>query len=214
MAATFLHNREWVNIDDGILKVQMKLSDFNYFEPDYSLEPPYLWQYYIQGSSRTKHTSNTEYNFPIPWADGDTYISKVAFYLANLPIPPQTLEEAKQRRTTQLYSLWSEKNSGNIKYTGMSDTIFPSIPHSANALITYKDRGIVPIGFTKPDKDGNHVVMTLAQLLELNAGIVDLFYLNELNLNIHAETIQTLTTIPDVMAYNITTGWPTLPFEI
>lgn len=211
---TFLHNRsEYIVIDDGILSVTMKLSDFNYFEPSYSLESPYTWQYYIQGIRRTKNTDHSEISLPIPWTEGDAYISNVSFYLANLPIPPQTLEEAKSRRTSELYSFFQQINSGNINYTAMT-TIFSPYLYNSNALITYKDRGFVPIGFNIADADGDFVVMTLAQLLELDSGIVDFHYLNSQNFSSHAAVIDTLTTIEDVMAYDITTGWPVIPYVI
>lgn len=123
------------------------------------------------------------------------------------------LEEAKIARKRDVDILCLEKMRGGIDYTAMT-TVFDSSGFSPNAIIAYQIAGVVPIGFTVPDMNGNFVVVSLAQLLALNTGMVDLHYLANVNSNIHKNAIDLLTTVEEVEEYNITTGWPIVPWVI
>lgn len=207
------HPDNFINIYDDIINIQLSLSDFQVLEPAYILEPPYISQYYEQGVRWSKNTNSDEKLFPIPWVNGDNYISKIQFYIDSLPIIPPTLEEEKAIKISSLSGLLGTKSLGGVDY-GALGVVFPSIPYSANALISYKDAGNVPIGFTIQNSTNDQVAVTLVNLLEINDGITELHYLNRLNFESHRDAINLLPTVQDVKDYDITTGWQATPYPI
>lgn len=208
----FFHSPDGnIAIGDGVDQIQFPLSAFLTFEPLYSLPAPFIWQIYNQGISWSRHTSRDETDLPLPYADGDTYISKVAYYLANYP-PPPTLDEVKAAKKIDATNAYFNIITGGIDYTAMG-FIFSSISYSPNALIDYTANGVPP-GFQIQDFGSTYRMLTLVQLLAINTGIVALVYASDANLVSINAAINAAATIPDVEAIDVTAGYPTVPYVI
>ena len=204
----------FISISDGNLSVdRITIWQFVQMENKYVLSEPHDAQYYEQGFLHIKYINLKEFIFPSPWVEGDLYIGKVAYYIENIPVIPPTLEEAKADKIKELLLFSNTIFLGGIDYKAMSE-IFKSSNLSSNSLISYKDAGTVPAGFMIKNFSDTDVVINLEQMLTLNSGIVELHYLTEANRFDHKVAINALSTVPDVLNYDITTGWETVPYVI
>jgi hypothetical protein len=70
----------------------------------------------------------------------------------------------------------------------------------------------VPVGYYVNDINDNQVSFTLTNLQELTQLIQDLYYECWLTFDIHYTAIQAITGPSDIQRYDITTGWPTIPY--
>jgi hypothetical protein len=212
MTSQFFHHPDGIiTIDDGAQNVSMPLATFVSLEPAYVLAPPYTWQYYVPAVTHELHTATDQFNQPLPWADGDTYISKVAIYKDVVDNPVLTLPEAKAERQFEVRNMAAAVSAGGLT---LFTTTMPSGISAINPaeLLSYELAGATPVGYYKKDTAGAHVLLTLAQLQEYNDGEVELALLAEQNADAHIEAIELLTTVLDVENYDISTGWPTVPY--
>lgn len=205
----FLHHDGLIMITDGVDTLTISLAEWLTMEPAYTLSAPYVTRRYIPGVSHLLYDANNN-QFPgvMPYTDGDTYIANLSTYITSHETPT-TLEEAKTLRKTEVDQVALEKKLGHVLLfsTGM-------LSHGVNSqqLISYNELGNVPVGFYIRDINNANVTLTLAQLNQLNNGIVQLHNLCDVNADALKDAIDALLTIPDVMAFNVDTGWPTVPY--
>lgn len=211
--AFFQHNPEdIINIDNGVgQSISISLSDFERYEPAYALPAGYTARYYIQGKLNALFDVNgNQFGEPLPYVNGNTYISKVTYYLAN-PLPPPTLDQAKADKIAAVYTIAGTTKAGQINYS--TYRFDSSSVYSPNAIISYQALGATPSDFTFFDLISEEdVPISLSDLMATNNTIVQLYYACDKNANNLIETINSFTTITDVLNFDINTGWPTVPY--
>jgi hypothetical protein len=132
------------------------------------------------------------------------------------------LTDAQDRVVEQARSYFYSGIDIDISY---SENIFPSdneitgLP-AGKHLLAFGDLlayfGDVPSGFYMMDNSYPAVPITLTKddFKAISATVSQLYYYCIQVYNQHYQNIYALTTIPDVEAYNYTTGYPTLSFEL
>ena len=203
-----------ISISNGTVSITVPLAIFLKFEPLYVLptfEPELIEQYYQPGVKHTYSTALDTFDAPFPWEEGDYYIAKTAQYIDQYATlnASYTLQTAINIRDLAVTSYSRFTKLGGINYLG---TVFPSTPIDPNELISYEDLGAVPTGFYVLDIYGNEVTFTLAQLKNLNNYISTLYLLCNVNAHNLSIAIGNLTTIQDVENFNISSGWPVIPY--
>lgn len=218
----FRHVDDTIIIDDGIgSQLAMSLSFFLTQEPTYALPTTdvhgtaivCIGQEYIPGSTHRLYTDGTQYLGEYPWATGDGYISKRDIYHDAL-YPPQTLDEAKNDKISNLLQYANDYYSGGVS---ISAVIYFSGLRYLHALKNdfeyFTSVGSLPGGYYAYDTSYNRVaVANLTALSVIIYKIEELHYETRLVFDDHRDAIVALTTIPQVESYNYTTGWPTVPF--
>jgi hypothetical protein len=222
MATQFRHIApdNWIYIADGGVESVYPYSWWITQEPTYTLPAPYIYREYIagEGGYHRVHTDNTQFNAPegFPWVAGDLYISKKAQYdaaYADFINAPVTLEEAKTLKINNLTTKWAEIRNGGVVYNTL---IYPS--HSTSFMRLNEDwlntlRGwVLPVDYYVNTSDFTQIIFTQIDLENLLTKIQELYYLTNLNFDTHRANIMALTTVDAVEAYNITTGWETVPY--
>jgi hypothetical protein len=224
MAKTFRHT-----ITDGGIYINNNATESHYpyswwitQEPGYTYPANAIYVQYtedgVPGQSYYHTNDNNQYGLPVdPWLAADGYIAKQALYDADYAEyigTPQTLGEAKTQKFSSLFSLYVEKRDGEVIYdsnTFPSD--FTNYQLRSSELSYSTSLSAVPVGYYVKDIDGVHVSLDLAGVEALLHVIEELHYLCRINYDIHYENIDILTDIEDVIYYNITTGWPTIPYS-
>jgi hypothetical protein len=106
--------------------------------------------------------------------------------------------------------------SGNIFPSDNEITGLPAGKHllAFGDLIAYF--GDLPAGFYMMDNSypATPVTLTKDDFKAISASISELYYACIQNYNQHYQNIYALLTVPDVEAYNYTTGYPTLPYAL
>jgi hypothetical protein len=195
----------------------MPLSFFLTLQPTYSLPVGSITRYYEQ--TVTHYTSDGDNAFPqdIPYAIGDDSITNEVAYAAAFAasLAAVSLPQAKLIRINEMLTYSGTIKSGNVivgGYTFFSDpgnTLFELV----NEDLTYTRAAALPVGYYV--NDINYVQRTIATLADLEAiidRIVGLYYLCDLNADVHRAAINALGTVSAVEAYDFTTGWPTIPY--
>jgi hypothetical protein len=169
------------------------------------------------------------------WSDGSTqkalptgfaalaagYIAKQSVYDAAYALyinTPTTLIEAQAIKYGELdtknvaiqdgHVIASTVGAGNQEFFSDGDT-FQDL---SNELVLFTAAGDVPTGYTVSTVDYIAIACTLADLGAIVKLIQTLYYECRLTYDTHSKNIEALTTIAAVMAYDVTTGWPTVPF--
>jgi len=192
-------------------------------EPLYTLISPYIYREYVQGEYHRVFTSDSQFEAPegYPWGDGDTYISKKNDYdlaYAEFLDTPLTLAEAKTKKFNELKALMDEKMYGNVVFdkgdgdnTYMSDPV--SFAYKYNAMQYYDHAGGFPLDFSVLDANNQSIILTQINLTDLTYLIMELYEMCREPYVTHYAAISALTLISDVQSYDITTGWPTVPYN-
>lgn len=199
------------NSDNGELDVS--LSEFLTFEPGYALPAGFTAQEYIPTVKYTRYKGSTQYGAPIPNATLDGYIANLASYINQHNNPPRTVEQAQAAKIVELNEVNAAKKAGHILLFGKE---FFSSMLNANQIIQYQIALMTPVGFYINTVTGEQYATTLAHLLTLNAGIVELYLLCDQNYDALAIAIGELETVEEVDDFDIITNedfpWPTVPF--
>ena len=197
-------------------------------EPAYTYPSGATYLQYITGDARLSYyvSSINQYSVTqsplptFPWTDGNTYISKqtaydvaYAAYLAAQALP-QTLSDAKIYQDGLVMNKYYSITNGGVIYdanTYYSDSKYAGMVFAETYL--YTGIGSIPSGYSLTNEDDVQIVITLVDLQAINALIQKLYSLCRINVETHIHNISLLTTIPAVLAYDITTGWPTVPYN-
>jgi hypothetical protein len=209
----FLHTPDdKIIIDDGVLDPQVwPLAFFVTQEALYALASPYTSQYYEPTVKHVLTTGTTSYNNSIPWLTGDGYISNLATYQAaylDYRYPP-TLAKAKSAHKIAVEVYATTYFVGGVTYGG---TNYQSIQRPINELHQYGRYGELPATHYVLDEDDNQVAVTFQQLLSICNLIEELWFEVNKNIDAHKAAIDALGSIANVLAYDYTTGWPTIPY--
>lgn len=211
---------------DDIINVDGLRMDLTFFltqEPTYALPTTDVNgntinctnQEYLQGSYHYlwDAVKSTQYGGVYPWADGNTYISKKLIYQDNL-YPPQTLDEAKDQKISELRQYATQYYSGGVSISSVIySSAFSFLTKIENEFKYFDHIGSLPMGYYVYDIDHNRISFTLlSDLATLMYKILELHYQVKLNFDDHYDAIMALTTIPDVESYVFTGGWPTVPY--
>ena len=219
--AYFRHSADdIILIDDGASQVVMPLAFFQTQEVAYALGGAYTRREYQVGSYHKLYDATSEYDQGIPYADGDTYITKVAAYNAAytiyLALPP-SLAAAKTQQISAMLGYAHTIRDGYVVYntkthfSGLADLAYLKAEFD-----TYTPLSALPGAYYV--NDIAYAQIAFANLLgtpslsELIDKIVAFHYLIRLNEDAHRIAIEALATIVAVLAYDYTTGWPTIPY--
>jgi hypothetical protein len=214
----FFHHPDSVIViegdDSSIGRLEITLTEFLTYEPEYSLPPGgYTAQEYLPNIRHTLYKGPNQFGAPLPDATLQGYINNVANYIARHKNPPRTLEQALAAKLQALANLSGAKKLGHILLFGKE---FYSTDVNVNQIIQYQIAGIVPQGFYYTTVEGEQVPLDLTQLLVLNAGIVKLHLLCNWNRDAIALELNTLTTVEEIDNFNIATNadypWPIVPY--
>lgn len=204
------HPDGYIIIDNGVLNLRISLTEFQTYEPAYTLAAPYTSRYYVPTVKHVLSDGFHQRDGGVPWTDGDTYIATLADYINEHENPTLTLQQAKDQKIIELATYANSKRLGGVLYLA---TEFTSIPLDATAIISYQVAGSTPVGYYLQDVDAVNVLLTLAQLLALNDLIVKLHLLCRVNQDDLTVDINALVSVGAVDAFDITTGWPTVPYS-
>lgn len=211
MASYFYHTPDdEIEISDNVDTLRISLAEFQSYEPAYTLAARYRARYYEPLVKHLLYTSDSQYDGGLPWTDGDGYIANLGDYINEHANPIKTLEEAKAEK---IEALGSYSNTVKFGHVLLLSTEFFSSGVSPTALLSYQLAGSTPMGFYVKDVNDVHTSMTLAQFQSLNDAIVKLHNLCDVNYDTLAAEIEALTTVEDVEAFDIMTGWPVVPFD-
>lgn len=161
--------------------------------------------------------SGTQYALAYPDTTIDGYITNKAAYVAAYAAylnPPLTLSQQKVKLISEMVR-YSKDIKGGYVTIGVN-TYFSDIEFTRKILYefeAYTRLGSLPGGYYI--NDINYAPVTpatgLVDLAALVDKIVELHYLVDLNADVHRAAINALTVIPDVLAYDYSGGWPTVP---
>jgi len=189
-------------------------------EPGYSTISGATYIQYTEGGGQDiNYYVKDDSVFPLPvdpWLAADGYIAKQSIYDADYATfigTPTTLAQAKALKIGELLAQMQLIRDGEVIFGGntfnSNVVVYARLKESLSYSLYLTD---VPLGFYVNDITNTQISFTLANLKDLVAGIEKLYYLCWLQYDVHAAAINALTTIGDVMAYDVTTGWPTVPF--
>jgi len=218
MAKTFryLKTDGWIAIANNDAEVLYPFSWWTTQEPGFSLSSSYVYEEYVEGSYHRVFTTTSQEAATFPWANGDIYIAKKSIYdaaYADFIVTPITVEQAKAIKFRELRTKQLEIRRGEVIY---SANTYPSDIVSYDRLLTqnllFTAETEVPAGYYILDINREEISSNLIDLQTITQLIQQLFYACELAYDIHYAAIDALTTIEDIMAYDVTTGWPTIPY--
>lgn len=199
-------------IDDGVVTpITFSLAFFLTQEPAYTLPSPYTARFYEQGVKDILTSGTNSYKNSIPWLTGDGYISNVATYqAAHLDyLYPPTLAKAKAAKKQTVDDYAETYFIGGVTYGG---TNYQSIQRPINELHQYSRYGELPGTHYILDENDNQVAVTFQQLLSICNLIEGLWFSVNKVIDSHKSAIDALGSIANVIAYDITVGWPVVPF--
>lgn len=173
---------------------------------------------YDQGLTRYFASGNgTQYGMTYPDATIDGYISNKATYVAAYAAylnPPLTLSQEKAKRIGEMMLYGEAIKDGNIVINGYTfsstDEFFIKMEKEFESFT----RTSIPMGYYV--NDINYVPVSISDLgdvSEILDSINELHYECDVTADIHRAAINALTTIPDVLAYDYTVGWPVVPYD-
>lgn len=189
--------------------------------PDYSYPEGATYIQYVEGGTSGQNyyvKDNSQHPLPEdPWLAGNTYIANKLVYDSDYDEyinTPKTLSEAKNIKWNELFSQFDTVRSGGIVYltnTFPSDMVtMARLRQELNYCIALET---TPIGYYVKDILNAHINLNLPGLTTVVVRIEELHYLCRVNYDYHYEAVDNLTTIEDVMAYDVTTGWPAIPYS-
>jgi len=100
-------------------------------------------------------------------------------------------------------------NVGGTDYTFDTDQI--SVGNLTGIVASVNAGMILPGGFTWRDRDNNNVPMTSVELVAFAEAVMNHTYSAYANSWTHKGTMDGLATSADVVAHDVTTGWPAVP---
>lgn len=211
MTSQFYHHPDgFITIKDSSQSLMITLTEFLTYEPAYTLPAGFIARNYVPLVQHHLYKENgDQYGGPMPYTAGDTYISNLTSYINQHNNPPVSLPQAKADKKFAVDQLSNAKKAG---YVSLFSTIMPSFNLDANQIISYNYLSAVPVGFYLRDTSNVNIPLTLLQLNEYNNGIVQLHNLCDVNADSLKDAIDVLTTVMDVQSFDITTGWPTIPY--
>ena len=194
------------------------LSFFLTLQPTYTLPAGETLRVYVQGSYHYTSNNLTQNAQPMPFAIGDTSITnEVAYALAyyNHLNPAPTLSQAKIDKINEMMDYASNIKNGHIIYVAneyFSDSSF--LQKLINEDLTYTRAAALPVGYYINDVDYVQIAAAFVDLEAIIDRIVELYYLTDINIDVHRAAINALTTVLDVQAYDYITGggWQTVPY--
>lgn len=212
----FIHNNNTITIIDG--SGNQSVYDATWWianeEPAYALPLTATLQYYRQGEIHAWHTPTGVVTGTLPWADGDTYISKKATYDHDLELT-KTLSRLKQEKIGEVELYGSTKKNGHVVisgYTYFSDS--QTLSKLSYEFDKYTRTTSLPIGYYVNDINYSQIsIGILGDVSQLIDSITELHYLCDLNIDAHRLTINALSDKEDVLAYDYSAGWPVVPYD-
>lgn len=185
-------------------------------EVTYALPSTATLQYYRFGEIHAWHTPTGVEQGTLPWAAGDTYISKKATYDADYFIYTLgTVANAKTHQIGLVGAYYSTVVDDGLTYGGITYQSSSRYYDRWKNEHDYALRTSALLGsYYLNDISGNEVVMPDVATLTNIINDMDEFYweLRQVRDN-HKDAINALGTIEDVLAYDYTTGWPITPFD-
>jgi len=184
-------------------------------ETDYALPEGKISRYYEQG---VKHFVSDGINgelLPIPYSEGNNYITNKSNYVAALndSIYYPTIETAKETKIQEATTYARAYYDGNVTYSTYTYASSQGMLSEAHQYYArYQRSGTIPGAFYLRDINGDEHVLDSDDLSNIADLIDDLHRATDENLHNHIDAINALATIPLVKAYNFTTGWPTVPY--
>lgn len=204
--------------DTEIGELQVTLDEFLTFEPAYALPAGgYTAQEYLPNKRHTLWKGSNQFGGAFPDATLQGYIDNVADYIEEHNNPPRTVEQAIAQKVAALNTLNGAKKNGYVLLFAGPKTM-PSQMLNANQIIQYQIDEETPEGFYLKAVNGEKIELTLAQLLEYNAGVVQLHLLCNQNRDAIEDAINALVdpTVEEIDDFNIATNptypWPTVPY--
>jgi hypothetical protein len=217
---SFRHHKTdgWIAIANNDAEVMYPYVWWITQEPSYTLTSPYVYREYIKTLHHRVFTDTDQFEAPdgFPWANGDIYIAKKndydAAYAAYITVPV-TLEQAKAIKFSELFTQLIEVREGMVIYDTvnyLSDEI--SYLRLFSDCYLYTGLSAVPEGYYILDENRNQVASILSDLQSIVTLIQQLNHACNLTYDIHYDLIAALEDVELVEAYDITTGWPTVPY--
>lgn len=186
-------------------------------EAAYALPTDAVLQYYRQSDVHAWHSATGVVSTgTLPWADGDTYISKKATYdtdwIAEIN-SNKTLQQLKDERIALSFNNCLTKKSEKVQISSVNyPTDNTTFARLSIEFEKYNRDGAVPVGYYVYDEDRNQVTKNLAQLETLIDLIVDFYHACDLVHDGHQDAIQALADPSAILAYDYTTGYPVTPY--
>lgn len=222
----FLHHPDgYVNIGGLIVPLAWFLTQ----EPAYSLPAECLGREYMQEDhpvidDPSKHVLFTRFSQEsgsLPYIDGDTYISKKSTYeiayqaYLDQQALPQTVADAKTYQINKTLAYRHDKEDDGVIVSGVTYQSAASYYDRWKNEHDYALRNSFLLsGYYVTDINGNEVTMLDVEELTTLVTTIDEFYWSlRKTFDDHAQAINALATIPDILAYDYTTGWVPTPFD-
>lgn len=223
MAKTFRHSVTdgWIFIDNNTgVESKYPYAWWITQEAAYTYPSGATYLQYTEGGTQSVNyycKNNSVFALPEdPWLAGNGYIAKQAVYDAAYAAyigTPTTLAAAKAQKIAELYAQMEEIRAGQVIFGANTyESGFLHYRRLKEELSYSTYLTDVPVGYYVNDINDVQVAFTLANLQTLVGGIEKLYYLCYLQYDVHKAAINALGTINDVVAYDVTTGWPTVPF--
>lgn len=214
---TFRHT-----LDDSIYinSTSMPLSFFITLVPTYALPAGAIRAEYTQGVSYVASSATSIISSSTTYTDGDIYIANESAYAAAYASylnPAPSLSQAKASKISEMivYGLAIKLEHVMVTisatpYEFFSDSMTLDELMRMDAMFT---RSSMPVGFYVNDVTYAQIVMpAISDFESIIDRIIGLYYLVDLNINVHRAAINALSSVPAVNAYVYTTGWPTTPY--
>jgi len=208
--------------DNGIFinTSYMPLSFFITLVPTYALPATAISADYTQGVGVVWSSATSIVSSSVTYTDGDTYIANETSYMAaynSYLNPSPSLADAKIQKINEMIYYSNSIKNGHVLVTisAVQREYFSDV-NTLNQLMQYDNhftRVGMPVGFYVNDVTYTQRVMGALSDLELIIDrIIDLYYLTDLNVDVHRTAINALGSVATVQAYDYTAGWQTIPY--
>ncbi len=202
-----------IYINNTVIPLAFFVSDL---DPTYALPGGYTSRNYLQGSYNILSDGSTAVADTVPWTDGDTYITNEVAYAAAYAAYIAVSISVPQQKIITINKMLDYSTTIKNGYVVVTNTYFSDV-NTLNMMIAedmaYTRAAAVPVGYYL--NDVNYVQRAIANVTDLEAiidKITDLHYLCRLNEDVHRAAINALSTVSAILAYDYTTGWPTIPY--
>lgn len=186
-------------------------------ETGYALPTDSILQYYRQTEVYAYHLPEEAIIVDTAWTDGDGYIAKKLTYDTEYSAYLDSLLNLPDAKTKVIGAMTAfgdniSSNGGVVYSTHTFESNSTFLGNLLNDTVLYS--GGLPVDYYINDVDYNPI--PFSNLSDVDA-IIDLIIQlgNTCNINedTHRAAIEALTTPESVLAYDYTTGYPTVPFS-
>lgn len=154
--------------------IVLDIEDFLTFEPSYSLPVDAIGRSYVPGERHVLTDGTTQKGGPVPWSEGDTYISRANAGDYNPPAPPEpTLDELQEAKKTEINIARETAKYAGINHNGYDWQTDNEARDNINGTLTAVNAGVpLPSDFTWRTEDNQDVPMDAAGLTALSAAVL------------------------------------------